>query len=267
MAEVQHVVSGFNVGGLDPIEVAKPVTGTTITLTDTDIGKMNVFTGSANTTVVLPSVAGLLGGYSKSGRIIGFRCRHDFNARITLQSASGELFAALASPNTFYLGANHIVTFYADAANSKWVVLRHYWPPKTGYVLAYRSANVALASGTNNLIYDQVASGNADGWYNASTGIYSPTLPGLYRIHCSQLIQSSSTNTNVISRITKSGNPAFGLGRMVIAATGQAASFAGGITLEALATDSFQPTVFVSAAATLIGDPSDSVLQVEYAGQ
>lgn len=268
MAEVQHVVSGFNIGGLDPIEVAKPVTGSSITLADTDIGSMNVFSGSANTTVTLPSVAGLYGGYSKAGRAIGFRGRHDMTARVTLQLAGGEVFATQGNPGTISLMANHIIVLFADPVNSRWVILDHRWPPKTGYFSAYRSTNAPLSVGNNTLVYNTIDAGNADGWYNSTTGIFSPTLPGSYRFHISMLIQSISNNTPVFARIAKNGSPAFEIGRITIATATHLATFAGAITLEANGTsDSFQPTANVNPASTLVGDAVASRWQVEYLGQ
>lgn len=253
MPEAQYTVSGFNIAGLDPIEVAKPVTGTTLTLTDSDIGKMNVFSGSATTTVALPSASGTLDGYDKAGRMIGLRGASTMTAKINLSG----LTPAIS------LLKNHRLILVSNGTS--WEIHHHYWPPMTGYFSAYRSTDVAITANSNTLlVYNTTsdASGNADGWYNFTTGVYSPVLPGYYEFN---LFASVTATGGVhLLYLTRSGTQ-YNLDRrnysglVVETLSGSSILYADG------STHSFQPQLFSTVASTHSGNGS-VFFQAKYKG-
>lgn len=230
MPEAQYTISGFNIAGLDPIEVSKPVTGTTLTFTDSDIGKMNVFSGSANTTVALPSASGTLDGYDKAGRMIGLRGAASMTAKITTSGLT---------PARSLLN-NHRLILISNGTS--WEIHQHYWPPMVGYFSAFRSGNDTTDVGDQPLVYNATAdtAGNADGWYNFTTGVYSPLLPGYYAFELMASITANPAGVMLLYQ-GKNGASSYLVDRRSIAAAANE-TLGSGIVLPANGTtDSFQP--------------------------
>lgn len=256
MPEAQYTVSGFNISGLDPIEVSKPVAGSSITLADSDIGKMNVFSGAASTTVTVPSASGTLDGYSKAGRMIGLRGRSDMNAVVTINLPGAVYLRTLLK--------THLLVLVSDGAT--WYIKDHYWPPMLGYVSASRGSDVGVPAGVNSLVYNTIDEGNADGWYNASTGVYSPLMPGYYEIEASALISQGATSAFGILQARASSGAIAGLGRLVLTGS-NAWGFCGSATLYANGvSDAIWMTYQGGFAGTFKGSVAESVFRVRYKG-
>lgn len=269
MPEAQYLVSGFNIAGLDPIEVpvTHPGAGGTATLTDANIGKSNTLSGNSAFNVVLPSAAGTLDGYSKAGRMIALRGASTQTGVATILPFSGQPLDAPAlatgATNRYLLGGHVLVLV---STGSAWTVLKHEWPPDVGYVQATRTTNQALSANENNLVYDSIVLGNHNGWYNTTTGVYSPLLRGRYRFSVQMLLQAGTSTSVLIGRLLKNGVAVMNTGRNSSAAANTHYTFTSSRIFSATETDSFRPGAFTSIAATFYGTNQENSFEVEYVG-
>lgn len=72
--------------------------------------------------------------------------------------------------------------------------------------LAYQSTPQTLSAGNTNLVYD-VATVNSGSYYNASTGIFTPLIPGYYQVNAtiSPALIGGSANAGFFLALYKNG--------------------------------------------------------------
>lgn len=259
MPEFQAAVVGFNIAGLDPIEVAHSSAGTTVDLSAdaTAYGKMHVMSGTGgNYTCIFPTAVG------HEGETIGFRGSSAMTATVTLDGSGSETLDTLA---TMRLVANESRLFRATSGN--WVT--EVSNPLTfgrSVLSAASNASQAASSGiptklAANTIDSPTNKLDGGGWYNTSTQTYSPTLSGYYIFSVvAQTAPATANNQWTIAYLYKNGSLYKGGSIVVVPLNfGMAASI---VTLAyATPSDSFQPW-----AVTTQGAFSVSSFQAAYLG-
>ena len=218
------------------------ISGTT-TLTSTAFGKMHVLSGtSAEYTVTLPTASG------NAGKVIPFR------------GAAGLTRVVTISPAGRYVMAYDVLYLMSDGTD--WVDIGPK-PQKSRGFQAKRTLNTTptLANNTYNKISLEGENYDPYNWYDTTTFLHTPKLPGLWVYSCSLMLQAAGSGYLYIDKNN-------GGQRILVAYLSStfAASGVGYVQMNGT-TDTVQMTLYASPAATL-GAASNEVsyLTGEYIG-
>lgn len=200
MAEAQFAITGYNIAGLDPIEVAHSSTGATVDLSadTTAYGKMHIMSGTANYSCILPPAAG------HEGETIGFRGSNLLTGNVTLDGSGTEPIDGNA---TVRMTKNEVRVMRATSA--QWVTHGgRLLPSGRGAFSAYQVSNQSVSSEVLTLLNIQTIDFDPEGWYNISTATFSPTLSGYYLFILGIATGgSSATNQFVQAHLYRNGTP------------------------------------------------------------
>lgn len=151
---------------------------------------------------------------------IRFAIQTTSNAIVSIASAIGGTINGQSQIN---LGSGDVVLLWDDGTNY-WIIAEHLQPV---HFTAYRNANQAITTGSNQEIVYNVAPTNVGGFFNTATGRFTPLVPGVYRFNWGVTFATGSTAYSQATRPYLSAATQIGQTAFIPAAVGQNSQHSG----------------------------------------